>query len=1443
MPDNRIVIGVDLLGETEAESKLMSLATTLRQLNSETNRAAVAAQRGWAGTVGLDRQIAGIREEIQATRELIEQQEQLNRMIQANADAQARASRTGMSELSGKSAEDSARSFKTLSASVAEAEGRFGSLRHVIAIFDEANRGQRGAMVASITAFVRDAHLFELAIENLASPWTAVAAAGVAALGAIIVAAERAHEMLVATRDAAASMALAGDTKPAGVTYEAQAGTQIQADRASTNEYLSTQIKIQEELNRLTGSARAFSAQVQTMGKDLAGLNWGDSAKEVEEITKKMNEGTKAFAKWAEIKFNFPTGQLQRLAETAATTGQGFQAIFDAINKASGAILQAGGNSEKAQNQFYNNAAVLTELGQGGYFTAEATDQLANSLNQAIHPTEDLKGAIKGLSDESRTFEEVIKRLNADLVQYNKAANDLKNTAAALSEANQKGRRDDPNHGEEWRAQQNAQVEADRVPLAPFQEKEHQQRLEEIDAWAKARQADLTTQAYAASARRNEAERVATLRPGGDLNTPEVNKAKNEEAEAWRKVEDEKKKITAESIRAQIAEEHRGAAERISLMEQIIAIDQAEADAGRESKSKVLEDEIQLNSLKRQVLNQSFQEERDATREAVELAHGHANAVEEIVAAYNKLRAAASATGQTPAVQQQINREQVRDLQRAQTDAFQEYDKSLRAQDQADQIRIKTYNAGLQSQVNMGQMTKTEMAQQEQAYTAAVFEEEEKRLEAAAQNGDLSVQQRQEVNAQLIELYEKDAEAYMQAQQKMTEATKKENEERAKIFEDAFNKIGSTFDSAVVGAITGERGQNIFRSTAKSLVESGVHLVGGLASEFAGKGLASVTGLHPEEGKSGIGDVLGMLVSRTLGLNKDVHGSAGDMAQQKLARAAELQGQVAESGKNAASELHKAAQALLEVAKAQGAHVGAGGRSGTGTGSGSYELGSIPSGGDHGTGASLQDRIAFYRQYAQSKGINPDTVQATVMGEGASAYVGDQGTSFGDFQLHTGGGMGDLAQKAGINVTDPTTWKEQGQFAIDQMAAHRGGGADWYMGQWHSARKFPDLAGKFDQGGGDSGGSKEDDEVAAYRGLQQENTQAQRQTTQALQSTQQAIQQNQQATTDSVQATNDNVQATNKASQSTSDDTTAINQNTDALKTQKPSPSSVAAGAGGTSQPTASGTGIGLNDLNSLIGVAGAITGVFGATNKSPYLAAAGSGIAAISQIGGLFSGDGIFGKLFGGGAGGASGGISGFFSSIFGGGGAAGAATNAVGTTTLTTAGATLTTAGTTLVTSGTELVAAATSLQAAAAAQSSASAASGAGTAVSAGGSGAGFLGSIFGGLFARGGIVPSAAGGMIVGGAGINGGMLSILHPEEMVLPAHISQSVQRMANAANDDFRPSPAVYNGGDTHIHLSSLDSRSGAEWLMANSRHVANAVNRAGRNFIAGTNYHINPR
>ena len=115
----------------------------------------------------------------------------------------------------------------------------------------------------------------------------------------------------------------------------------------------------------------------------------------------------------------------------------------------------------------------------------------------------------------------------------------------------------------------------------------------------------------------------------------------------------------------------------------------------------------------------------------------------------------------------------------------------------------------------------------------------------------------------------------------------------------------------------------------------------------------------------------------------------------------------------------------------------------------------------------------------------------------------------------------------------------------------------------------------------------------------------------------------------------------------------------------------------------------------------------------------------------------------------------------LFGSGGGASALPNAASFGIAATG---LTTAGTGLTASATALSGSATALTA------SASTSSASGAASSSGGIFSWLLA-----LFEGGGIVPSARGGMIVGGTG---GTLAVLHAKEMVLPAHLSHGIQQM-----------------------------------------------------------------
>jgi hypothetical protein len=85
-----------------------------------------------------------------------------------------------------------------------------------------------------------------------------------------------------------------------------------------------------------------------------------------------------------------------------------------------------------------------------------------------------------------------------------------------------------------------------------------------------------------------------------------------------------------------------------------------------------------------------------------------------------------------------------------------------------------------------------------------------------------------------------------------------------------------------------------------------------------------------------------------------------------------------------------------------------------------------------------------------------------------------------------------------------------------------------------------------------------------------------------------------------------------------------------------------------------------------------------------------------------------------------------------------------------------------------------------------------------------------------YARGGIVPSAAGGWVVPSFA-DGGILSVLHRNEMVLPANISQFVQGAAaqyrgGGGNVTYSPTINAGGGGLSRAQFSELLSRSHSE-------------------------------
>jgi hypothetical protein len=112
----------------------------------------------------------------------------------------------------------------------------------------------------------------------------------------------------------------------------------------------------------------------------------------------------------------------------------------------------------------------------------------------------------------------------------------------------------------------------------------------------------------------------------------------------------------------------------------------------------------------------------------------------------------------------------------------------------------------------------------------------------------------------------------------------------------------------------------------------------------------------------------------------------------------------------------------------------------------------------------------------------------------------------------------------------------------------------------------------------------------------------------------------------------------------------------------------------------------------------------------------------------------------------------------------------------------------------------------------------------------SGGGIFGSVFKGIgslfgFERGGIVPSAQGGWMVPSTS-----LAMLHTNEMVLPANISQGLQSMITSGGG---AGGASGGGANVIFNVSAMDSQSVARFFQSNGNVLVAAINRAMRNGV----------
>jgi hypothetical protein len=118
-----------------------------------------------------------------------------------------------------------------------------------------------------------------------------------------------------------------------------------------------------------------------------------------------------------------------------------------------------------------------------------------------------------------------------------------------------------------------------------------------------------------------------------------------------------------------------------------------------------------------------------------------------------------------------------------------------------------------------------------------------------------------------------------------------------------------------------------------------------------------------------------------------------------------------------------------------------------------YASGAAPGGQPSAAALPTGDHADFIAKTASGLGIDPQTALRVAQSEGLGQGPGDQGSSFGDYQMHQGGiapggnavpGLGDdFKKQTGLDPQDPANWQALDTFAL-QTAARKGSWGDFH---------------------------------------------------------------------------------------------------------------------------------------------------------------------------------------------------------------------------------------------------------------------------------------------------------------------------------------------------------------------------------------------------------------
>lgn len=738
----------------------------------------------------------------------------------------------------------------------------------------------------------------------------------------------------------------------------------------------------------------------------------------------------------------------------------------------------------------------------------------------------------------------------------------------------------------------------------------------------------------------------------------------------------------------------------------------------------------------------------------------------------------------TPAQRIQAQTRIIEAQAQAQQKAIQQQIQGVQSANQFLDQRAQTAQAMMGLEVARYNMSREQQISAEQRMTSAVMAEQEKRMENLLSIQGLTVEQRIQINDQLASLYERDAQKQVELQTRLTEQIQRENQKRVQYFKNFFESVEQgASDLLIAGLTRSQTRTEALRNLARNLTTSFVTEMTKMGSQYAGKGLADLMGIKLDPGgDTSISSVLAKGLGSALGLTKPEPKLDQATIAAKMDKAADAHQKAAEALTTSAAKLTEAANAGpfkggvnpdLTTPKGASPRI----RNAPAVGSAVNDFGAT---GEYGTGQKAvnlvdNEKVSSKAQVAvdaalESQGEKLKNYCAILVNQaleraGVSGSGSGLASSFKTFGTAVDPSQ---VQKGDVFYAGPSGRGDTGHVGLT-LGGVEGGRVEVMSS--HMSGPDSNPAGK----------EWRNAQNLMFRRPNYDDAQLAAK-----------IQADTTATQQSIQATQQSVQISGQGDQVNQENTTAVKDLTSALKQpqqvgQKPDgmPGSSTEGLTGDKAGSSGGLGRNLGLLTQGLGIAASAAAIFG-RQLSPTARAILGTVGIFSQLIGFAKNVGSAFDLMG-----------------------AGAKVAGTASTLLSTAN-TANTVSTTLNTTATYANS----------------------TAQSTGAAGSG-IGSIFkaipliGMLFEHGGIVPSAAGGMISSGG------LSILHPREMVLPANISQGLQGMIERGGPTSNSAVLNYSANVNGYHpYGSKDAFQGLLRQHGNALlgHVENAVRNGWR-------------